>query len=91
MVAALRLVGVELLDFAAWPARPDDDVFRSWVVEMLRKHGQPEQASWVEAHDRGARIRPEEVAAAALAPATERPVGFERAEAGGRQVLQLAA
>jgi hypothetical protein len=87
VVAALRLVGVDLLQVREWRARADDSNFRSWVVEILREHGHTEQADWVQANDRGTRIRPEEVAGAALAPAADWPLGFERAARAGEQVL----
>lgn len=75
-----------LADLAGWPLRDDDDQRHSDLVEMLRENGaQPDHVERVAAVPRCIRVRPEEVAAAGLAPCL--PAQFPELEAGGQWLL----
>jgi len=86
VVALLRSAGVNLVE-TAWPAREDDVAWQRTTVDRLRRHGAP--AAHVAAIEREigcARIRPEEVAAAAGSPSL--PASFAHCTRFGPRLLK---
>lgn len=79
-----RQYGIPLVDFDTWQARSEDAEWHRSLVEWV-KHDDPEHAALIESEIGCARVRPEEVAGAALD--NELPVSFEHCVHNGQAVL----
>lgn len=79
---------VPILDLSAWPRRAGDDERHRSLVNLMRRTGVPEDhVQKVEAELPCIRVRPEEVAAAGMADVV--PATYDRAERGGRWILEM--
>jgi len=84
---------VSLLDLTGWPARPEDKAQQERLLQMMRE-GIPgfatpassEHIERVQGELPCVRVRPEEVAASAMA--ARLPANFARAELGGRWIME---
>lgn len=84
---------VPLIDVTNWPMRTDDQIRHTKLLQLMEKGipgfappAMPEHILRVRAELPCIRVRPEEVAAAALADRL--PTSFECAELGGRWILE---
>jgi hypothetical protein len=84
---------VTLVDLSAWPSRPEDETRHAHLLQMMRDgipHFAPPASSdhiqRVQSELPCVRVRPEEVAASAMAASL--PANFEKAERGGRWILE---
>lgn len=85
---------VPLIELTNWPMRPDDNVRHASLLHLMengipgRLHpAPPEHVQRVREELPCIRLRPEEVAAAALAERL--PASFQQVESGGRWILEL--
>jgi hypothetical protein len=88
VMVLFRSARLPLLDTTDWPAdRPGDREFQELQVHVLERSGaSPDHVAAVRTEIACARIRPEEVAGAALFSTL--PVRFPSAEAGGRVLVE---
>ncbi len=84
---------VSLLDLTGWPARPEDEAQQARLLRMMQEGilgfappASPEHIERVRGELPCVRVRPEEVAASAMA--VRLPANFERAELGGRWIME---
>jgi hypothetical protein len=84
---------VSLVDLTGWPARSEDEAQQARLLRMMREGilgfappAPPEHIARVQGELPCVRVRPEEVAA--LAMAVRLPANFERAERGGRWIRE---
>jgi hypothetical protein len=85
---------VALVDVTGWPARPEDLAQQARLLGMMQNGipgfappASPEHIARVQSELPCVRVRPEEVAASAMA--VRLPADFARAERGGRWILEL--
>jgi hypothetical protein len=86
ILAVLEAIGFQLLDVRTWKSRVEDKNNIDLLLKILSDHAGQEHVEAIRARPHGIRFRPEEVAGA-FSEATL-PVGFDHAEALGKQVLQ---
>ncbi len=93
VMAVFESSKVALLDLAGWPARSEDEVQLARLLRMMRDGipgfappASPEHLERVRSELPCVRVRPEEVAASAMAVCL--PANFERAERGGRWIME---
>jgi len=85
VLAQLDLSGLRLVELETWAARPGDDAWKQWVIDMLRDHGaSAEHVRQVQASTHHVRVRPDDVAGAASA--LPKPVAFAEATQAGALV-----
>ena len=90
IVEIYKSLSIALLTEDTWPSRPDDVRWQKWIIEKLRETGASSNHVEAMQNDIGiCRIRPEEVASAAIKDA--RPVSFEDCRAEAEEITQLCA
>jgi hypothetical protein len=84
---------VSLVDLTGWPARPEDEAQQTRLLRMMQDGipgfappALPEHVERVRSELPCVRVRPEEVAASAMAD--DLPANFERVERGGRWIME---
>jgi hypothetical protein len=95
ITAAFRQLGIELLQQATWPDRPEDVAFGNRIVDGLTAERQRDSTRVSQEHidgvrnDVGARrFRPEEVVGASSRSFAEWPIAFADARLLADQILQ---
>jgi hypothetical protein len=95
ITAAFRQLGIELLQQATWPNRPEDVAFGQRIVDGLIADRERDPTSVRQEHIKGVRndvgarrFRPVEVVGASTRTFAEWPIAFADARAAADQILQ---
>lgn len=67
VLSLFHMIGIELIDYNSWSARPKDQEVQDWYIRFMTKQGfDPIYVEAVKGQANGFRYRPEEVMAAAI-------------------------
>jgi hypothetical protein len=89
ILAVFDALGIPLVKAHEWVPRDEDAGWLEYIVQQLEEDASPEHIEQIRAKSNGVRYRPEEVVGALTESAP--PIGFARAEALGRGVLDEIA
>jgi hypothetical protein len=88
VLAMCKWAGIELVDATTWKAQPDDESFKTAMIEALARHADKEHIKALrrDLEPKSPRFRAEEVAACTAFET--RPVTFDCAQLAGQAVVE---